>query len=196
MATLHKNTSANSAVHDITQLFASARSSSAGQQALFDRLYPEIKAMAKSRVRRSGNLNTLDTTALTHESYLKLIEGGQLSPNSRGEFFAYVGRVMRSIVVDYARAQGTAKRGGGVDCVTLDTLIADSALAEVPLEALDSALDALKAMDERLYHIVEMRFFAGLTMDEIAVTLAVSERTIKRDWQKARVLLQGLLSPT
>lgn len=181
-------------MQDITELFVAARSSPAGQQALFDRLYPEIKAMAKSRVRRAGNLNTLDTTALTHESYLKLIEGGRLDPSCRGEFFAYIGRVMRSIVIDYVRGQAAEKRGGGVDCVTLDTMIADSALAEVPVESLDDALDALKAIDERLYQIVEMRFFAGLTMEEIATTLKLTDRTIKRDWQKARVLLQDLLA--
>jgi DNA-directed RNA polymerase specialized sigma24 family protein len=92
------------------------------------------------------------------------------------------------------RGQGAAKRGGDVECVTLDTLVADSAFGDVDVERLDGVLESLKTMDERLYQIVEMRFFAGLTMEEIATALSVSDRTIKRDWQKARLLLKDLLA--
>lgn len=178
---------------DITHLLRAARNDRAAHEQLFARLYPEIKAMARSRLRRSGDVTSLDTTALVHETYLKLTTSGALNPACRGEFFAYVGRVMRSIVVDHVRGRGADKRGGGVPHLTLDTLVDDPSLASMPVNDLDVALVSLESVDARLYQIVEMRFFAGLDTNEIAATLGCSDRTVKRDWQKARTLLGELL---
>jgi RNA polymerase sigma factor (TIGR02999 family) len=178
----------------ITQLIQQAKSDAGRQEELFSRLYPELKALARSRIRRTGGLHTLDTTALANESYLKLAHQGGVQSANRAEFFAYVGRVMRSIVIDYVREQGAQKRGGEFERVTLDTFVADSIVADVPIESIDDALKELKVMDQRLYEVVEMHFFAGMTFEEIADVLNVSDRTVKRDWQKARGLLQAILS--
>jgi RNA polymerase sigma factor (TIGR02999 family) len=157
---------------------------------LFSHLYTELHDMARARVRRHAPITVLDTTALLHESYLRLVKVGALSVENRAHFLAYAARVMRSIIVDFARQRLAARRGGGAIEVPLDTEAGDSAsLPEADVVRVHEALEQLAAADERLVRLVEMRYFGGLTEDEIAEALNVSTRTVQRDWEKARLLL-------
>jgi RNA polymerase sigma factor (TIGR02999 family) len=158
--------------------------------------YGELKTVARARL-RGGPRAVLDTTALVNESYLKLAGIGRLRVDSRGKFFAYASRVMRSVVVDLARERRAERRGGGAADLTLDTAIADGtpwAGAEEPLRV-DDALAELEKVEPRLARVVEMRYFGGLTESEIADSLSLTERTVRRDWQKAKLLLRSMLAP-
>jgi RNA polymerase sigma factor (TIGR02999 family) len=136
--------------------------------------------------RRPGD--TLSTTALVHEAYLKLTASSHQTYQDRVHFFAVASRAMRQILVDYARRMSAVKRDGG-RAVTFDPdLLGDPGRAE-ELLALDEALEQLEALDERLARTVEMRFFGGLSVEEVADALGVSPRTVKRDWRKARAFL-------
>ncbi len=164
-------------------------------QELYARLYPEIKRMARSRLARTGGVAGLNTTALVHEGFLRIARQDGLDGPTRGQFFAYVGQVLRSVVIDHLRAEGRDKRGGNPMLVTL------SAAADVPapqaaasdLVALDRALERMRAIDTALYELLEMTVFAGLTIAEVADQRGVSTRTIDRDLIKARALLRALL---
>lgn len=161
--------------------------------------YGELKKVARARLRggpRGGPGARLDTTALVNESYLKLAGVGRLRVDSRGKFFAYASRVMRSVVVDLARERHAERRGGGAADLTLDTAIADGTPwpgAAEPLRV-DEALAELEKVEPRLARVVEMRYFAGLTETEIAEALELTERTVRRDWQKAKLLLRTMLA--
>jgi len=136
----------------------------------------------------------LDTTALVHESYLRLVQSGRLDVNDRRHFLAYAATTMRSIIVDFARQRRARKRGGDAIQVTLNTGLAEtSASSEEEIIRVNDALDALKETDDRLVKLVEMRYFAGLTEEEIAVSMDVSVRTVRREWQRARLLLMATL---
>lgn len=161
--------------------------------------YPELKKIARARLYAAGRGAAggagLNTTALVNESFLRLagrVEG--LDFGSRGHFYAYAARVMRSVIVDLLRAQQTERRGGGATHVTLDTVVAGG-LAADDGEALrvDEALRALAALEPRLAQVVEMRYFAGMTDAEIADALGLTDRTVRRDWDKARLLLRSML---
>lgn len=157
---------------------------------LFAELYAELHEMARSRIRRHIPITVLDTTALVHESYLRLIKLGALSVASRAHFLAYAARVMRSVIVDFARQRLAERRGGGAVELPLDTEPAPpSPSGEDDVIRVHDALQQLAAADERLVRLVEMRYFGGLTEDEIADALGVSSRTVQRDWEKARLLL-------
>jgi RNA polymerase sigma factor (TIGR02999 family) len=157
---------------------------------LFAELYSELHDMARSRVRRHAPITVLDTTALLHESYLRLVKVGALSVENRAHFLAYAARVMRSIIVDFARQRLADRRGGGAVELPLDTEVGDAAASpEADVVRVHDALEQLAAADERLVRLVEMRYFGGLTEDEIAEALGVSSRTVQRDWEKARLLL-------
>ena len=157
---------------------------------LFSELYPELHEMARSRVRRHAPITVLDTTALLHESYLRLVKVGALSVSNRAHFLAYAARVMRSIIVAFARQRLSERRGGGAAELPLDTEIGDRTPSpEADVMRVHEALDQLAAADERLVRLVEMRYFGGLTEDEIAEALGISVRTVQRDWEKARLLL-------
>jgi len=160
-------------------------------------LYRELRALARSRLRSAGEFTLLDTTALVHESYLRL-HGLQGTPGAAGpvftdrqHFFAYAARAMHSVVVDLVRARQAERRGGGAEHLPLDTAVADQAAAPHDAEVLrvHDALQDLAAVDARLASVVEMRYFGGLSEAEIAEALGVTERTVQRDWQKARLLL-------
>ncbi|MBN8884804.1 MAG: sigma-70 family RNA polymerase sigma factor [Rudaea sp.] len=158
-------------------------------------IYAELKVLARLRIRDSGSARLIDTTALVHESWLKLSAVEHLSMDHRGQFFAYVGKVMRSVIVDIAKARGRQKRGGGAGDVTLELSTGpDAALATSEPVRLDEALRELEARVPRLGQVVEMRYFAGLSENEIAEALGVNERTVRRDWDKARLLLREILS--
>lgn len=162
--------------------------------ALFERLYPELSRVARARLAGHQRGGGMDTTVLLHECYLRLLGSGTLAPADRGHFFAYASHVMRSIIVDAVRAAARERRGGDAEHVALDTAIAD-ALPQPHDEVLeiDRALAELAALDARLAKVVEMRYFVGLTDAEIAEALGVTDRTVRRDWQKARLLLAHAL---
>ena len=160
--------------------------------------YDELKKLAHARLRQSSELTLLPTTALVHEAYLKLAEKGRVRVASRQQFFAYCARVMRSVVLDLWREKQALRRGQGEKQVTLDaTLLAELPAPEPDPEPLrvDAALRALEKVEPRLVQVVEMRYFAGFTEKEIAETLGLTERTVRRDWQKAKLLLRALLEP-
>lgn len=177
---------------EITMLL---RAAGAGRPGAADQvmalLYDELRLLARSRLRRSGEFTLLDTTALVHEGYLRLQGQQGLAFADRQHFFAYAARAMRSVVVDLVRARQADRRGGAVEHLTLNTAIADSAAAPRDDEILrvHDALQDLAAVDARLASVVEMRYFGGLSDAEIAEALGLTERTVQRDWQKARLLL-------
>ena len=156
-------------------------------------IYNELRELAHAQIRR-GPDQTLNTTALVHEAYLKLVDQSSLSFANRRHFFTYAATTMRRIIVDNARRHIAEKRGGGAerDDAALELLIEPGNASE--LIALDQALAALSRADPRLTEIVEMHVFAGLGFAEIAECCEVTERTIFRGWRKARTMLGGLLT--
>lgn len=162
---------------------------------LYELLYPELKRLAHSRIRRSGDLTLLDTTSLVNESFLRFQKSGAVAMGDRSQFMAYAARVMRSVVVDFVRQRVADRRGGGAVHVELDEAgiadIADPGASEVM--RVHEALEELAAIDARLVRVVEMRYFAGMTESEIAEGLGVGVRTVSRDWEKARIFLHASL---
>lgn len=164
------------------------------RDSLFAFLYQDLRKLARSRLRRNETITLLDTTSLVHESYLRLLNARGLEFADRGRFFAYAASAMRSIVVDEVRKRHAERRGGSADHVALDTDVDDSlAQDDEQLIRVHEALEELAALDPRLAHVVEMRYFGGLTEVEIADSLGVTERTVRRDWDKARTLLFAAL---
>jgi len=162
---------------------------------LYALLYPELHRLAHARVRKSGDLTLLDTTSLVHEAYLRFEQLDMVSFRDRSQFMAYAARVMRSIVVDAIRRRSSDRRGGGAEHVELDDGLADTVHDPRTSEVLrvHDSLEELAAVDARLVQVVEMRYFAGMTVAEIAGVLDVAERTVARDWEKARLFLQASL---
>jgi RNA polymerase sigma factor (TIGR02999 family) len=157
---------------------------------LFSLLYQELRQLAHARLRKNEPITLLDTTGLVHETYLRVLRAGRLEISDRAQFLAYSAHVMRSIVVDFVRQWRAGRRGGGQHHETLDTAAVDAALSgEDEIIRVNEALDDLAKVDERLVKVVEMRYFGGLSEEDIAVALGVNERTVRRDWQKARMLL-------
>jgi RNA polymerase sigma factor (TIGR02999 family) len=162
---------------------------------VFDTTYQDLMRMARGRIRQGGRGTLLDTTSLVHESYLRFANAGELRINDRAHFFRYAGQVMRSIIVDMARARRAERRGGGAPELTLSTAVGNSAHAgEEEVLRVHDALEELAALDARLSQVVELRYFAGLTEVEIAEALGVTDRTVRRDWEKARLLLAQSLT--
>lgn len=152
--------------------------------------------MAHSRLYASGHHTVLDTTALVHESYLRLSRAGQLQFPDRARFLVYAGQVMRSIIVDLVRERGSQRRGGDAMRVTMTDSIAvgsRSEASETEIMAVHEALEALAKVDQRLAHVVEMRYFGGMTDAEIGEALGMNERTVRRDWDEARLFLAAAL---
>ncbi len=185
---------------DITRLLVGARS---GEQAMMDRLftcvYDELRVTAHRLTSRESG-DTLNTTALVHEAYLKLVGGSPLAIQDRRHFFSIAARAMRQILVDTARRRRARKRGGDLARVSVDAehlperLTVGRIDGPVDAVALDEALTALETADARLARVVELRFFVGLSLDETGDVLGVSSRTVKRDWQKAKAFLYSALS--
>ncbi len=174
-------------------LQASRRGDPGAFATAYAQVYEELRRLARWQRRRGLAGSTLSTTALVHEAYLKLAGAANLEPVDQRHLVALGARAMRQILVDAARAHGTAKRGAGLVSVTLDPeLVAASELAE-DLLALDQALDRLAAQDERLARLVEWRYFGGMTDRELAAELGRDERTIRSDWTKARAFLREAL---
>ena len=161
---------------------------------LFSTLYPELHRLAHSRLRRSRPITSLDTTSLLHESYLRLLSARRLELSDRPRFLAFAACVMRSIIVDVVRRRAAERRGGGDVHVTLNTDVADTvARTEDEIVHIDEALQDLAKVNARLVKVVEMRYFVGLREQEVAEALGVSLRTVRRDWEKARLLLRAAL---
>jgi RNA polymerase sigma factor (TIGR02999 family) len=166
----------------------------AARDSLFEIAYDSLKGLARSRLRGVGGREHLDTTALVHEAYLRFVNSGELRAEDRRAFFAYASTVMRSIIVDSARERLAERRGGDVPHVTLSTQVADSSAAdERGILQVHEALLALAEADPRAAQVVEMRYFGGYTEEEIAETLDINVRTVARDWEKARLLLEVAL---
>ncbi|MCD9027114.1 sigma-70 family RNA polymerase sigma factor [Luteimonas sp. BDR2-5] len=176
---------------DITRLLAQAPDGPGRYSAVFEALYPELVRLANSRMR--GNEATITPTALVHELYLRISQGTPLSLRDRNHFFAASAQAMRWILVEHARARGTAKRGGGQVMVQLDDQLPASGPALTDVLALDAGLDALEAISPQRRRVVELRCLAGLEFSEIAALLEVSERTVYREWERARAFLQAML---
>jgi RNA polymerase sigma factor (TIGR02999 family) len=171
-----------------------------GDEKALDRLipliYPDLRRMARRQMRGRAGGTTLDTTALVHEAYLKLVGRHRPDWEDRAHFFGVCARAMRQVIVDHARERRASKRGGGGAPCTLDeTAIAIDEQA-TSLLAIDEALDRLAELDARLPRLVECRFFAGLTEEETAEALAVPLRTVQRDWARARAWLRRELGRT
>jgi RNA polymerase sigma factor (TIGR02999 family) len=156
----------------------------------FEALYDDLRRLARFEIRRHQTITLLSTTSLAHESYLRVVKNGQVRTDQRGEFMAYMARVMRSVVVDFVRARAAEKRGGGREHVPLDTDLSEKLSAhDADVVRVHEALNVLAQSDARMAQVVEMHYFAGLDDAEIAHALGVSERTVQRDWEKARLLL-------
>lgn len=183
---------------EITRLLAAWKGGDAGAaEQLLPLVYGELRRIARSQRRRLDPGETLNTTALVHEVYLKLADTGALKVNDRGHFFAIAATAMRQLLVDAARRRGAAKRGGPSQHTGLSsTVAADGEPGEqvVDVLALDAAMSRLGDLEPRLVRLVELRFFAGLSVEETADTMELSPRTVKRDWQKARLFLYRQLS--
>lgn len=160
---------------------------------LWPAAYTELKALAHLRIRDVGSARVIDTTALVHESWLKLSSAKHLKVENRYQFFAYASKVMRSVIADIAKEQQRQKRGNGAIHVDIDAASIDDDAPYEPLKV-DEALLALEKFEPRLTRIVEMRYFAGLTENEIGEVLGLSARTVRRDWEKARLLLRDMLA--
>lgn len=176
---------------DITDLLSRARDHDRGaMDELVRALYPELHRMAHARLAQNSTITLLDTTSMVHETYLRLHNVGRIEAESRGQFLAYVAHVMRSVIVDLVRKRRAERRGGGVSDVTLAIEILDgSQITDDDIERVNEAVLELEKTEPRLKQIVEMRFFVGLTEEEIAKALGLSDRTVRRDWERARLLL-------
>jgi RNA polymerase sigma factor (TIGR02999 family) len=158
-------------------------------------VYEELRRIARLHLRRQGAGHTLDTSALVHETFLKLVDRARLPRESRAHFFAVASRAMRQVLIDHARRHATVRRGGGWRRVPLDVAEPTVEDRAEMLLALDEALTRLSQMDERLGRVVECRFFGGMTEEETAAALGVTDRTVRRDWTKARLWLSAEMSP-
>ena len=181
---------------DISDLIRNVNDGVAGaQERLFEAAYGELRKLARARLRDGGRNTVLDTTALVHESYLRFIDGGRLRSDDRRAFFAYASKVMRSVIIDTVRERQAERRGGDLERMTLDTHLRDQLPAsENELLEVHAALEALAEAEPRLARVVEMRYFGGYSETEIADTLELTERTVRRDWEKARLMLAAMLS--
>jgi RNA polymerase sigma factor (TIGR02999 family) len=161
---------------------------------MFPMLYAELRRLARSRLAAGGRQTLLDTTALVHESFMRLQNNSQLHINDREHFLAYAASTMRSVVIDYIRRRNAERRGGGAEHITLDTQSSDlPGASDAEILDVHNALETLAEVDPRLVKVVEMRYFAGLTDMEIGEALGVTDRTVRRDWERARLLLAGML---
>lgn len=166
---------------------------SAALDEAFSAWYPELKKIAHARLKRSGLGASMQTTALVHDSYMKLATGPGRDFSNRLQFLAYASRTLRSIIIDTIREERALRRGGNMNLVTLDTAVQEGISAAIDVEDVNAAMDDLAKLDPALARLVEMRFFGGMTAVEIADALGMSERSVQREWTKARALLLTLI---
>jgi RNA polymerase sigma factor (TIGR02999 family) len=161
---------------------------------VFDATYAELRGLARARLRKGSRNTLLDTTSLVHEAFLRFADAGRLHIGDRQHFLRYASHVMRSVIVDFVREKLAQRRGGVAVHVTLDSQIGGAQSdGEKEILQVHEALEELAQHDPRLVQMVEMRYFAGMTETEIAAALGVTDRTVRRDWQKAKLLLADAL---
>jgi RNA polymerase sigma factor (TIGR02999 family) len=180
---------------DLTGLLQAAQEGDrAALDALLPVVYDELRRLAASRLRRERGGHTLQPTALAHEAWMQLVDAPRVQWRGRGQFLAVAARAMRQILVNHARRRGARKRGGDLERITLADRAAAFGQPQLDLVALDEALEALGAIDERKVRVVELRFFSGLEMKEIADVLGLSQTTVEDDWYLARAWLRQRLA--
>jgi len=181
----------------ISSLICAAEDGSqSAADALFSALYSELHRMARRELARNSSALTLGTTTLLHETYLNLATRDGASFADRARFMGYASRVMRGLVIDYSRSRHAQKRGGQFEITSLDGDAIEGAADEGELTQISQALDELAKADPRLVEIVDLKFFCGFSFEEIGALRGVSERTVQRMWEKARIYLhQSLRGP-
>jgi len=184
-----------SAADSLTDLIRRAQGGDeAALRIVFDATYGELRGLARSRLRKGSRNTLLDTTSLVHEAYLRFADAGRLHIGDREHFLRYASHVMRSVIVDFVREKVALRRGGDAVHVTLNSEIGGvGGAGEQEILRVHEALEELAQLDARLVQVVEMRYFAGMTETEIAAALGVNDRTVRRDWQKAKLLLADAL---
>jgi len=181
--------------HSVAALIENAeQGDGTASSALFALLYTELHRLARAQLARSANPRAIGTTTLLHEAYLELAGREAVFPD-RARFMAYAARAMRGLILNHARARRTGKRGGEVEMTPLDEVVA-AAVDEPDLERIGTALDDLSAVEPRLAQVVDLRFFCGFTFAEIAEMWGQSERTVQRQWEKARIYLHAAIGGT
>lgn len=180
---------------DVTELLQRVRDKDAeALNKLFSVVYNDLHGMARAKLAHNSPFTLLDPTSLVHEAYLRLEQAERIDLDSRGRFMAYSAQVLRAIIVDFARRRSAERRGGGISNLTLNTEIAASiGNTDSDVERINAALEELEGTDPRLKQVVEMRYFAGLSEAEVAEALGLTERTVRRDWQRAKLLLSVTL---
>jgi RNA polymerase sigma factor (TIGR02999 family) len=181
--------------HEVTRILREWSDGEADAPArLMPLVYEELRRQARNYLEKERNSHTLQPTALVHEAYLRLVDQTRVSWQNRSHFFGMAANMMRRILVDYARAHASEKRGGAAQRLSIDDIHISVEERAASLVALDEAVEKLAKFDERKAKIVEMRFFGGLTDEEISEILGVSSRTVWRDWRTARLWLYRELS--
>ncbi len=186
-----------SGAHEATQVLVDyAGGNAAAASRLLPLVYDELRALAAHYMRNERPDHTLQPTALVHEVYLRLIDASRVDWRGKTHFFALAARQMRRILVEHARAHRASKRGGGARKVTLDEAVAITPNGVLDVLALDAALDRLAQESSRQVKVVELRFFGGLSVEETAHILEVTDRTVQRDWRVAKAWLSRELAST
>jgi len=175
----------------ITQLLQRMHAGdAAARDALFATAYQELQRLARARLRDGGRNTVLETTSLVHECYLRFVKAGELRAEDRRAFFAYASQVMRSVILNGVRERQAERRGGDVPQLTLSTdIAANLASDEEMILKVHEALEVLEQADSRLALVAQMRYFGGYSEQEIAEALGVTDRTVRRDWERARLIL-------
>ena len=179
----------------ITALLATAeRGDRAAADAVFALLYEELHRMARRELARRGGGVTLSATTLLHDAYLSISQREGVAFPDRNRYMGYASRVMRGLIIDYARSRQAQKRGGHFEITSISTDVADPMTDAIELQRISDTLDELATVDERLVRVVDLKFFCGFSFAEIGEMLGVTERTIQRDWEKARIFLYRRLN--
>lgn len=179
---------------ELTALFAAAENGSgAAREQLFEQLYSELHHLARRELWRSGQAVSMAATTLLHEAFINISGRAETAFPDRARFMAYAARAMRGLIIDYSRSRHAQKRGGRFELMTLDTSVSNEVAGEPQLTELGDALDELAKLDPELAQVVDLKFFCGFSFAEIAAMRRVSERTVQRDWEKARIYLHRSL---
>jgi RNA polymerase sigma factor (TIGR02999 family) len=176
---------------DVTELLRRVRDDDrAALDELVALMYPDLHRMASGRLAQNDTITLLDATSMVHEVYLRLRNAGRIEARSRPQFIVYASQVLRSVMVDFARKRLAQRRGGGkADVMLSDELAGGLGGTDEDIERVSEALEELAEVDPRLRHVIELRYFGGFSDLEIAEALGVTDRTVRRDWERARLLL-------
>lgn len=164
------------------------------RQQLFASLYSDLRRLAQNELRRNGSALTLGATTLLHEAYLNISERQRLHFPDRGHFLAYASRAMRGLIIDYARSRQALKRGAGFEITSVPTNIPEECADSEELQRLSDAIEQLATVQPRLAELVDLKYFSGFSCADIAAMWGTSERTVQRNWEKARVFLHRVLA--